>query len=53
MILSGSGFPLQRCCITCSPTLTRMFVVFLNVVYLKVFEINWGGEREFAYGCLK
>ena len=23
-------FPLQRCCIKCSPTLTGMFVVFLN-----------------------
>ena len=31
MILPSSGFPLQRCCIKCSPTLTRMFVLFLNV----------------------
>ena len=31
MILASSGFPLQRCCIKCSPTLTGMFVVFLTV----------------------
>ena len=31
MIQASSGFPLQRCCIKCSPTLTGMFVVFLNV----------------------
>ena len=31
MIQASSGFPLQRCGIKCSPTLTGMFVVFLNV----------------------
>ena len=31
MILASSGFPLQRCCIKCSPTLTGMFVIFLTV----------------------
>ena len=31
MILASSGFPLQRCCIKYSPTLTGMFVVFLTV----------------------
>ena len=31
MILASSGFPLQRRCIKCSPTLTGMFVVFLTV----------------------
>ena len=44
------GFPLRRCCIKCSPTLTGMFVVFLNVDDLQAFHINWGGESEFAYG---
>ena len=27
-------------------------VVFLNVVWLRAFYMNWLGEREFAYGCL-
>ena len=39
MILASSGFPLQRCCIKCSPTLNGMFVVFLTgmfVVFLTV-----------------
>ena len=31
MVQASSGFPLQRCCIKCSPTLTGMFVVFLTV----------------------
>ena len=47
MILASSGFPLQRCCIKCSPTLTGMFVVFLTgmfVVFLTVYN------RECAFG---
>ena len=31
MILASSGFPVQRFCIKCSPTLTGMFAVFLTV----------------------
>ena len=31
MIQASSGFPHQRCCIKCRPTLTGMVVVFLNV----------------------
>ena len=31
MIQASSGFPPQRCCIKCSPTLTGMFVVFVDV----------------------
>ena len=31
MILASSEFPLQRCCIRCSPMLTGMCVVFLTV----------------------
>ena len=31
MILASSGFPLQGCCIKCSPKLTGMFVVIVNV----------------------
>ena len=31
VIQASSGFPLQRCGIKCSPTLTGMFIVFLNV----------------------
>ena len=31
MIEASSGFPLQRCCINCSPAPTVVFVVFLNV----------------------
>ena len=27
--------------------------MFLGVVYLQAFEMNWGGEREFVYGLLK
>ena len=53
MILASSGFPLQRFCIKCSPTLIGMFVVFLNVDNVYAFEMNWGDEGEFAYGCLK
>ena len=37
MIQACSGFPLQHCCIKYCPTLTGMFVVFLNVVFLQVF----------------
>ena len=36
MIQASSGFPLQRCCIKCSPTL---FVVFLNVDYLHLLGV--------------
>ena len=53
MNLAGSGFTLHRCCIKCSPTPTGVFVVFLNVDNLQAFYMNWGGEGEFAYGCLK
>ena len=31
IFLASLGFPLQLCCIKCSPTLTGMFVVLLNV----------------------
>ena len=43
MILASSGFPLQHCCIKCSPTLTGMFVVFLTgmfVVFLTVDDLH-------------
>ena len=45
MIQASSGFPLQRCCIQCSPTLTGMFVVFLTVD-----DLNLLGVLEF--GCV-
>ena len=32
-LLASLGFPLQRCCIRCSPTLTRMLGVTTGVVY--------------------
>ena len=51
--MACSGLPLQRCCIKCSPTLTGLLVVFLNVGNLQALQMNRGGEGEFAYGCLK
>ena len=33
------GFPLQRCCIRCCPTLTGMFVVVLNVDELHLLGV--------------
>ena len=39
MILASSVFPLQRCCIKCSPTLTGLFVVFLNVDDLQLLGV--------------
>ena len=53
MILAGSGFPLQRCCIKCSPTLTGMFVEFLTgmfVVFLTVDDLHLLGVLVF--GCV-
>ena len=55
MILASSGFPLQRCCIKCSPTLTGMFVVglFLTgmfVVFLTVDNLHFLGVLVF--GCV-
>ena len=45
MIQASSGFPLQRCCIKCSPKLTRMFVVFLNVDDLHLLGV-------LGFGCV-
>ena len=45
MILTSSGFPIQRCCIKCSPTLTGMFVVFLNVDELHLLGV-------LVFGCV-
>ena len=39
MIQASSVFPLQRCCIKCSPKLTGMFVVFLNVDDLHLLDV--------------
>ena len=39
------GFPLQRCCIKCSPTLTGMFVVFLTVDDLHLLGV-------LVFGCV-
>ena len=53
MILASSEFPLQRCCIKCSPTLTGMFVVFLTgmfVVFLTVDYLHLLGVLVF--GCV-
>ena len=50
MILASSVFPLQRCCIKCSPTLTGMFVVFLTgmfVVFLTVDDLHLLGVLVF------
>ena len=41
-IPSSLGFPLQLCCIKCSPTLTGIFVVFLNVDDLHLLGVNIG-----------
>ena len=51
MILASSGFPLQCCCIKCSPTLTGMFVVFLTgmfVVFLTVDDLHLLGVLVFG-----
>ena len=45
MILASSGFPLQRCYIKCSPTLTGMFVVFLTVDDLHLLGV-------LVFGCV-
>ena len=45
MILPSSGFPLQRCCIKCSPTLTGMFVVFLTMDDLHLLGV-------LVFGCV-
>ena len=45
MILASSGFPLQRCCIQCSPTLTGMSVVFLTVDDLHILGV-------LVFGCV-
>ena len=53
MIMASSGFPLQRCCIKCSPTLTGMFVVFLTgmfVVFRIVDDLHLLGVLVF--GCV-
>ena len=53
MLLVSSGFPLHRCCITCSPTLTGMFVVFMTgmfVVFLTVDDLHFLGVLVF--GCV-
>ena len=39
------GFPLQSCCIKCSPTSTGMFVVFLNVDDLHLLGV-------LVFGCI-
>ena len=43
--LASSGFPLQRCCIKCSPMLTGMFVVFLTVDDLHLLGV-------LVFGCV-
>ena len=45
MVQASSGFPLQRCCIKCSPKLTGMFVVFLNVDDLHLLGV-------LGFGCV-
>ena len=45
MIQASSGFPLQHCCIKCSPTLTGMFAVFLNVDDLRLLGV-------LVFGCV-
>ncbi len=45
MILASTGFPLQRCCIKCSPTVTGMFVVFLTVGDLHLLGV-------LVFGCV-
>ena len=55
MILTSSGFPLQSCCIKCSPKLTGMFVVFLTgmfVVFLTVDDQVYILLGVLVFGCV-
>ena len=51
MIQASSGFPLQLCCIKCSPTLTGMFVVFLTVNDLHLLGVLVFGCVARCNGC--
>ena len=53
MFLAGSGFPFQLCCIKCCSNPTRIWGCIPECGLITSILDELGGEREFAYGCLK